>query len=76
MNPMVLMKLKGELEKLTQRHPKFSKFALYLAEQELPVDTVLDVSVKTPEGRTVHANMKLDNEDLQLIKLLKELKDK
>lgn len=76
MNPMAMMKFKAELENLSQRHPKFSKFVLYLAEQELPVGTVLDVSVKTPEGRTVHANMKLDPEDLELIKMLKELKEK
>ena len=75
MNPMLLMKLKGELSALTERHPKFSRFALYLAEQDLPVDTVLEVGVKTPDGRTVHANMKLDAEDLKLIKMLKELKE-
>lgn len=75
MNPMAMMKFKAELDGLIQRHPKFSKFVMYLAEQELPVDTVLDVSVKTPEGRTIHANMKLDAEDLQLIKMIKELKD-
>lgn len=75
MNPMVLMKLKTELAALGERHPKFSRFALYLAEQELPEDTVLDVSVKTPAGKTIHGNMKLDAADLKLIKLLKELKD-
>lgn len=75
MNPMLLMKLKGELTALAERHPKFSQFALYLAEQELPVGTVLDVSVKTPAGKTIHGNMKLDEVDLQLIKMLKELKE-
>lgn len=76
MNPMAMMKFKTELEGLIQRHPKFSRFVMYLSEQELPVDTVLDVSVKTPEGRTIHANMKLDEDDLQLIRMLKELKEK
>ena len=43
MNPMTLMKLKGELAALQTRHPKFTKFVQYLGSQELPAGTVLDV---------------------------------
>ena len=76
MNPMALMKLKGELTALAERHPKFAKFVSYLADQNLPVDTVLEVGIKTPEGKRIHANLKLDAEDLKLIQTLKQLKDK
>ena len=75
MNPMALMRLKGELTALTERHPKFAKFAAYLAQQDLPVDTVLDIGVKTPDGKTIHTNLKLDAEDLKLIQTLKQLQE-
>ena len=73
MNPMTLMKLKGELAALQTRHPKFTKVVQYLGSQELPAGTVLDVEVKTPDGGSVHANLKLDEADRNLIALLREL---
>lgn len=73
MNPLTLMKLKGELAALQTRHPKFTKFVQYLGSQELPAGTVLDVEVKTPDGGSVHANLKLDEADRNLIALLREL---
>ena len=73
MNPMTLMKLKGELQALQGRHPKFTSFIQYLGKQDLPVGTVLSVEVKTPDGGTVHANLKLDEADQKLIQTLREL---
>ena len=75
MNPMMLMKLKGELNAAGQRHPKFAKFVEYLTRQNLPEGTVLEIGVKAPDGQQVHSNLKLDARDLQLIQMLKQLKD-
>ena len=45
MNPMTLMKLKGELAALQTRHPKFTKFVQYLGSQEHPSATIIDCGI-------------------------------
>ena len=75
MNPIIMMKLKAELDAIAKRHPKFAAFVQYLIDHEIPAGTVLEVTVKLPDGGTVRSNLKLTEEDAQLVRQLKQAKN-
>ncbi|MBR4085272.1 MAG: hypothetical protein IKK33_13425 [Lachnospiraceae bacterium] len=75
MNPMAILSMKSALEKFQDNHPKFMQFITAIAENGLEEGTVLECKVITPEGKEIHANIKINQDDLELIDKIKALKD-
>ncbi len=75
MNPMAILSLKGTLDKFQDNHPKFMQFITAMAQYGLQEGTVLECKVITPEGKEIQANIKINQDDLELIEKIKELKD-
>jgi len=72
MNPLALMQLKSSLEKFQQNHPKFIQFAQTIVQIGLKEGTVLECKVITTDGREIHTNLKITNDDLELLEKIKE----
>ncbi|MDY2720785.1 MAG: hypothetical protein SOV46_08300 [Candidatus Faecousia sp.] len=72
-NPAKLLKLKGYWEQFSQRHPKFVRYLQVVAEGYIQADSVLDVTVKDASGRELHSNVRITQEDMELISSLKEM---
>ncbi|MDE7094506.1 MAG: hypothetical protein K2O52_06315 [Oscillospiraceae bacterium] len=72
MNPMAIMQIKPLLEKFQQRHPKFIQFFNY-AGQQIGEDSLIEISVTSPDDKKVVTNIRLSQEDLELIEKLKSL---
>jgi hypothetical protein len=75
MNPMAILSMKSALEKFQYNHPKFVQFILAMSQNGLEVGTVLECKVITPEGKEIQANIKINQDDLELIEKLKVIKD-
>ena len=75
MNPMAILSLKGALDKFQGIHPKFMQFITAMIQYGLEEGTVLECKVLTPEGKEIQANIKITQDDLELIEKIKELKD-
>lgn len=73
LNPMKLLKLKENMNKFTTNHPKFSSFLGLVAQSEIQEGTILEVTVKYPDGKVVSSNLQLQQSDLEMIKDLKDL---
>lgn len=58
-NPMKLMELKNLRDRFAQNHPKFVKFMSDLASSQIEEGTILEVTVKKPDGRTMVSNIKV-----------------
>ena len=69
-NPMALMQVKGMLDKFKNNHPKIPMF-LSDAARSMGEGSIIEVSVTSPEGRKITTNMKVNQEDLELIEQLK-----
>lgn len=73
MNPMALLSMKSALDKFQGNHPKFMQFLQVMMQNGLQEGTVLECKVITPEGKEIQANIKITEDDLELIEKLKEL---
>lgn len=69
-NPMALMQVKGMLDKFKKNHPKVPMF-LSDAARTLGEGSVIEMSVTSPDGRKITTNMKVNQEDLELVEQLK-----
>lgn len=76
MNPMALLQFQEAWNKFKTNHPKFPLFMSAVAKEGIRENTVIEVSVTTPEGKSYHANVKLTPSDMELIELLKSLNKK
>ena len=75
MNPLAMLSLKSALEKFQGNHPKFMQFISAMTQYGLEVGTVLECKVITPDGKEIQANIKICEDDLELIEKIKELKN-
>ena len=73
MNPMALLSMKSALDNFQRNHPKFMQFLQVMMQNGLQEGTVLECKVITPEGKEIQANIKITEDDLELIEKLKEL---
>mgnify|MGYP003303927702 CR=1 FL=1 len=73
MNPLTLLSMKSAIDKFQGNHPKFMQFLSVMMQTGLAVDTVLECKVTTPEGKEIQANIKITEDDLELLEKLKEL---
>lgn len=75
-NPAILMKLGKAKREFEERHPKAVAFAEKELNGSLPEGTVVAMTVTRPGCAPVTANLRITAEDVELLKELKELKDK
>lgn len=69
-NPMALMQMKGMLDKFKQNHPKVPMF-LSDAARSMGEGSIIEISVTSPEGRKITTNMRVTQDDLELVEQLK-----
>lgn len=73
MNPMTLLSMKSAIDKFQNNHPRFVQFIKAMADSGLQEGTILECKVITPEGKELQTNIKISQDDLELIEKLKEL---
>lgn len=75
MNPMAILSMKSSLEKFQDNHPRFMQFLATMTQNGLEEGTILECKVITPEGKEIQANIKINQDDLELIEKIKEIRD-
>ena len=75
MNPLAMLSLKSAHEKFQGNHPKFMQFIIAMTQYGLEEGTILECKVTTPEGKEIQANIKITEDDLELIEKIKEIKN-
>lgn len=75
MNPMDMIKIAGMWPAFRDRHPKIPMFFRKAAETgSFGPGTVMELTVKTPDGREMAANMKILPEDMELLEQIAAMK--
>jgi len=72
-NPMQLMQLKSLWGRFQKNHPKFVPFLQAAADHGLVEGSVISITVKTPDGAEIASNIKLNAEDMDLMKTIKSM---
>ena len=71
-NPLKLMGMKDKLNACREAHPKFVQF-LDVASKKIEKDSVVDVKITLPDGKTIETTIKLNDKDIELMKAVREL---
>lgn len=74
MNSMDYIKVAGMWQQFTSRHPKFAGFLQAVMQNKIKEGTIIEVSIKTPEGQDICTNLKITTEDMQLFDEIKNMK--
>lgn len=72
MNPMLMMQMKNLLERFGKNHPRVPMF-LADAGQNIDEGSVIEIHVTTAEGKKLCTNLKVTEEDLELVQQLRAM---
>ena len=72
-NPAIAMKIMSAKNKFTNNHPKFVAFFNTILSTGMPEGTIIEITVTKPGQAPITSNMKVTQEDLELVDSLKEL---
>ena len=61
------------MEQFRMNHPKFPMFLNAVSREALIEGSIIEITVTTPEGKNYCSNIKLKQEDLELVECLKSL---
>ena len=66
-NPLKLMQLKSAWDQFSANHPKFAAFLQHITKEGFHEGTIIDITITTPDGRTISSNLKITDADIELI---------
>lgn len=69
-NPTKLIKLKNAWKIFSDNHPKFSKFLNAVNKNAIEEGTIIEINVKTKDGKEINSNIKLKESDIELFQEL------
>lgn len=72
MNPMMLMQMKGMLDEFKRNHPKVPMF-FSAAAQSIGEDSIIEITVTSPDGKKICTNMRVTADDLKLVEQMKSM---
>lgn len=73
MNPATIMKVMAAKNKFQNAHPKFVAFFNALVRRGVDEGAVIEIKVTNPDGTEMVGNMRVTQEDLELLQELKNL---
>lgn len=74
-NPMELMKYKKRLDLFNQQHPKVQAFLAAVGAQGAVAGSVIELKVTRPDGHEMISNIKLTDDDIETINMLKNFRN-
>ncbi|MCR4691326.1 MAG: hypothetical protein K5739_08280 [Lachnospiraceae bacterium] len=74
MNPMDIMQLGGRLNTFNQQHPRFGAFLREAGPDAMRVGSVLEMKVTSPEGQEYITNIKLTEEDIETLNIIRNMR--
>lgn len=72
MNPLAMMQIKKHLETFTRNHPRVVQFFQAVPGRIQP-GAVIEIIVKDVNGQEISTNMKVNEEDMELIRQMQQM---
>ncbi|MGC4018422.1 MAG: hypothetical protein QM793_03800 [Muricomes sp.] len=69
----MFQKFKSSMDRFRRNHPKFPLFVKAVSENALMEGTIIEITVTTPQGKSYSSNVKLKEDDIDLIKTLQQM---
>ena len=74
MNPLNAMKIVPLVKRFNENHPKVAPF-FQAVSSRFREDCVLEIQFKEPDGQVIVSNIKITNDDIELLNELMKLKN-
>ena len=68
-----MMKIMGAWNTFKKNHPKFPAFCRAVASRGIREDTIIEISITSPEGEKIETNIKVKASDLELMRELSQM---
>lgn len=75
MNPMDMMQIVGRISVFKKQHPKFGMFLSSVSKSGVKKGDILEIKYKAEDGRESVANIKLTDEDIETLAMLKNMRN-
>ena len=72
-NPTMIFQIKNMWDRFQKNHPKFPRFLQVVGSECIQAGTVIEISVTKANGENITSNIKLNEEDMELIAAMKDL---
>ena len=72
MNPMLMMKIAGMLDRFKSDHPKVLPF-LREAGGRVSEGSVIEITVTDPSGESISSNIRVNSQDIEMIAAMREM---
>ena len=72
-NPAMIFKIKSMWDEFTANHPKFPRFLQAVVSQSVEEGTIIELTIRHPDGNTLASNVKLTASDIELIGQIKQM---
>lgn len=73
MNPAALFRMKADLKRFQEEHPKFTTFLHYASQHGLREGNVVVITVRQPDGTETRSNLRLSEDDVRMLGNLLEM---
>jgi hypothetical protein len=67
-NPAKALKLKSSWEAFIKNHPKLPNYFNAIKNSGLVEDTIIEMNVITPDGKSLKSNIKLTKSDIEILR--------
>ena len=72
-NPTMLFQIKNMWDRFQKNHPKFPRFLQVVGSEYIQAGTVIEISVTKANGENIASNIKLNEEDMELIAAMRDM---
>lgn len=72
-NPNMIFQIRALWERFERNHPKLPRFFQVVGSECMQAGTIIEISVTKPDGETLTSNIRLNEEDMELIETVKGL---
>lgn len=72
-NPNMIFQMKNMWDRFERNHPKFPRFLKVIGTECIEPGTVIEISVTKADGENITSNIKLNEEDMELIQMMKDM---
>lgn len=72
-NPTSIFQIMNLWNRFKQSHPKFPKFMTAVYQNGMKEGSIVEITVTTADGQSLHSNLKISAEDMELMEQLKDL---
>jgi hypothetical protein len=72
-NPNMIFQIKNLWDRFERNHPKFPRFLQAVGQECIENGTVIEISVTKANGENITSNLRLNEEDLELVRTIRDL---